>query len=415
MIALRVALTSSRLSAMAAPVLAYSHNPECWPKPREISAPGCPSAGRALYSATRSNQGSSRHVIFDFPKSFPADAVERALPNLAAARERAGALLDPLDAILERRQDQLTPLLSTRAGARRLIEQCADVIRIAYVRLAVRHGSLGEDFHAYHNESHILDILGSRIDRLILTSGVQALELADWCVLNLFAACHDLRQREATMYEAGVGANERASIEEAFRLLDDCGFSREEHADIYTAIDLTISGSTFDARPPPGGAAFNAAELVQSGGAMAAKLEQKLDKHRAGWRDDARTVHAHKLALIAADLDTANVAEPFARFADSAENLCLEREMLCQRDLDSLESAQPVLGFLTDGQDRFFFDLHRFNSELGRQSFAATKEENAARLKSLSLGLRARIAMRGRPENGRQVLKAYAETVAGLV
>ena len=126
-------------------------------------------------------------------------------------------------------------------------------------------------------------------------------------------------------------------------------------------------------------------------------------------------MHAHDLALIAADLDTANVAEPFERFASSAENLCLEREMLCLRDLDSAESAQPVLDFLTDGQDRFFFDLHRFNSELGRRSFGPAKDANAARLKSLSLGLRARVAMRGGPENGRQVLKAYAETVAGLI
>ncbi len=354
-------------------------------------------------------------MIFEFPKSFPADAVERAIPDLAAAREQAGELLDPVDAILDRRRHQLAPLLSTRADSSDLLDRCANVIRIAYVRLAVRHGSLGDDFHAYHNEGHILDILGSRIDRLIAASGLRALGLADWCVLNLFAACHDLRQREASMYEAGVGANERASIEEAFRLLDHCGFSRADDAEIYVAADLTISGSTFDARPPPGGAAFNAAELVQSGGALAAKLAQKLDKHRPGWADDEQMVHAHDLALIAADLDTANVAEPFSRFADSAENLCLEREMLCKRDLESSESAQPVLSFLTDGQDRFFFDLHRFNSELGRQSFAATKEENASRLKSLSLGLRARVAMRGRPENGRQVLKAYAETVAGLV
>ncbi len=337
------------------------------------------------------------------------------MPDVVAARKRAGALLDPLEVALARRHVQLAPLLSSDADARDLLARCADVIRIAYVRLAIRHGSLGEDFHAYHNEGHILDILGHRIDRLIESGGPDALGLSDWCVLNLFAACHDLRQREAQLYEAGVGANERASIEEAFRLLDGCGFSREDHADIYTAIDLTISGSTFDARPPPGGAAFNAAELVQSGGALAAKLEQKLDKHRAGWRAEERIVHAEKLALIAADLDTANVAEPFARFADSAENLCLEREMLCKRNLDAVESAQPVLGFLTDGQDRFFFDLHRFNSELGRQSFAASKEENATRLKSLSLGLRARIAMRGRPESGRQILKAYGETVAGLV
>jgi hypothetical protein len=354
-------------------------------------------------------------VLFGFPKSYPADAVERAVPDVAAARDKAGGLLDRVDSILDRRHLQLAPLLSSREHASDLLLRCADVIRVAYVRMAMRHGSLSEDFHAYHNEGHILDILGGRIDRMIDAAGVRALDLDDWCVLDLFAACHDLRQREEPLYEAGVGANERASIEEAFRLLDDCGFCRSADAAIFTAIDLTIGGSTFDARPPPGGAAFNAAELVQSGGALAAKLAQKLDKHRPGWREDERVVHAHELALIAADLDTANVAEPFQRFADSAENLCLEREMLCHRDLDTGESAQPVLGFLTDGQDRFFFDLHRFNSELGRQSFAAAKEENAARLKSLSLGLRARIAMRGRPESGRQVLRAYTETVSGLV
>lgn len=338
-----------------------------------------------------------------------------AVADVDAARVLAGERIRPLEMILGRRHEQLQPLLSARADSEALLERCANAIRIAYVRLACRHGTLGEDFHAYHNETHILDILGPRMDRLIETHGVLALGLRDWCVLNLFAACHDLRQREETMYEAGVGANERASIEETFRLLDHCGFSRRSDADIYQAIDLTIGGSTFDARPPPGSAAFNAAELVQSGGALAAKLTQKLDKHRPGWRDDPRIVHALELALIAADLDTANVAESFDRFASSAENLCLEREMLCRRDLDSAESAQPVFGFLTDGQDRFFFDLHRFNSELGRQSFGPAKDDNAARLKSLSLGLRARIAMRGRPGSGRQVLKAYAETVAGLV
>ncbi len=335
--------------------------------------------------------------------------------DVDTARRIVGERIRPLETILARRHAQLQPLTSTSADSEALLTRCANALRIAFVRMACRHGSLGEDFHAYHNETHILDILGPRIDRLIATHGVFALSLRDWCVLNLFAACHDLRQRELSMYEAGVGANERASIEETFRLLDHCGFSRSIDSDIFLAIDLTIGGSTFDARPPPGSAAFNAAELVQSGGALAAKLSQKLDKHRPDWRDDPRIVHAHELALITADLDTANVAESFDRFASSAENLCLEREMLCMRDLDSAESAQPVLGFLTDGQNRFFFDLHRFNSELGRQSFGPAKDDNAARLKSLSLGLRARIAMRGRPESGRQVLKAYAETVAGLV
>ena len=354
-------------------------------------------------------------MIFGFPRNYPADTVEVEIPDVAAARAIAGKRLVPLEEVLAERHAEMAPLMAGQPSGSELLARCADFIRIAYVRLARRHGSLGDDFHAYHNEEHILDILHGRIGRMIRANGVFALGLRDWCVLNLFAASHDLRQREQPAYEAGVGANERASLEEAFRLLDQTGFSREADADIRVALDLTIGGSTFDARPPPGGAAFNAAELVQSGGALAAKLAQKLDKHRPGWRDDPRLLHAHELALIAADLDTANVAEPFSRFALSAENLCLEREMLCGRDLDSPESAEPVLGFLTDGQDRFFFDLHRFSSDLGRHAFGAAKDDNAARLKSLSLGLRARIAMRGAPESGRQVLQAYAETVSGLV
>lgn len=320
-----------------------------------------------------------------------------------------------LEQALMDRRVQLAPLIAARAGAEGFLDRCEDVVRIAYARLARRHGSWSDDFHAYHNETHILEILGDRIGRLIGARDVIALDLRAWCVLGLFAACHDLRQREKSLYEAGVGANERASLEETCRLLDSCGFSREHDADIYLALDLTIAGSTFDARPPRGWAAFNAAELVHSGGALAAKLNRKLDKHRRGWRTDPQLLRAHDLALIAADLDTANVAEPFARFAASAENLCREREMLCRRSLDARESALPVFGFLTDGQDRFFFDLHRFNSELGREAFEPEKTANAPRLKSLTLGLRARVAMTGRPTSGRQVLKAYGETVAGLV
>lgn len=354
-------------------------------------------------------------MIFEFPHRFPPDAIELELPDVAAVRVLGGDRMAALESALDERRSRLAALVSLGDDAQRLCARTDDAVRIGYARLALRHGSWGEDFHDYHNEGHVLDIYRDRIGKLIATHGALALSLRDWCILGLFAACHDLRQREKTAYAAGVGANERASTEEAVRILDSCGFARDSDADIYLALDLAIAGSTFDARPPPGSAAFNAAELVQSGGALATKLAQKLDKHRPGWRDDVRMQHAHELALIAADLDTANVADPFARFTASARNLCLEREMLCQRDIDDGDSAMPVLGFLTDGQDRFFFDLHRFNSALGRVAFEEAKRANAARLKSLSLGLRARIAISGKPTNGRQVLQAFSEAAAGLV
>ncbi|GAA0710690.1 hypothetical protein [Dokdonella soli] len=353
-------------------------------------------------------------MILEFPRTYPADEAERRLPDLATAHALLDERAAPLEALLARRRVQWRAL-TPDAEALALLARTEDAVRLAYARLALRHGSLGTDFHAYHNEGHILEICAGRIDRLCDTLGADGLSLRDGCALMLFGAGHDLRQREAPQLVGGVGANERASIEETQRILDACGFSRERDADLYTATELMIAGSTFDARPLPGGHLYNAADLVQNGGALAARLDQTLDARRPDWRADADLLHARQLALVAADLDTANVAEPFRKFATTAENLCREREMLSGRSLSAGESALPVLGFLTDGQDRFFFELHRFQSEPGRAAFESGKQANASKLKALCMGLRARIAVHGRPESGDQVIAAYRETLADLV
>ena len=349
-------------------------------------------------------------MILGLPRGFAADDSERRLPDVAAAR----ALLGPhaaLDTLLAQRQQDWAALADADAT---LLARTLDAVRLAHARLALRHGRFGADFHAYHNEGHILEICGGRIDRLVATLGLHAMPLRDWCALMLFGAGHDLRQREAPHLYSGVGANERASIEETRRILDATGFSRERDADIHLALELMIAGSTFDARPPPGGYLYNAADLVQSGGALATKLDTALDNHHPGWRADPAFANGHRLALIAADLDTANVAEPFERFATTGENLCREREMLAGRSLAAGESALPVLRFLTDGQERFFFELHRFQSEVGRCAFEAGKQANALKLKALCMGLRARIALRGAPSTGNQVVEAYRATLAEL-
>ena len=352
-------------------------------------------------------------MIFDYPHAFPPDTVERLLPSVAAARAALATHDAGLEAMLERRNRDFAQLV-TRPDETELIDRTADAIRIAYARLATRHGKLGTDFHAYHNEGHILEICDGRLTGLFAAQEARELSLRDWCTLLLFGAGHDLRQREAPMFAAGIGANERASTEEMLRILDIVEFDRERDADIRAALELMIAGSTFDARSP-GGQAYNAAELVQSGGALAAKLEAKLDKHRPDWRSDPLLVCGHRLALIAADLDTANVADAFEAFAATGENLCREREMLSGRSLDAGESALPVLGFLTDGQDRFFFELHRFNSPIGHAAFEAGKRVNAPLLKALTLGVRARIAVAGPPSTGRQVIEAYHSTLADLL
>jgi hypothetical protein len=352
-------------------------------------------------------------VIFDYPRGFPPDAIERGLPSPEAARAALADHDAALEAMLAERRRDLAPLV---AGAEdeALLQRTAEAVRLAYARLACRHGRLGSDLHAYHNEGHVLEICAGRIPRLLAVPAARELSLRDVCALLLFGAGHDLRQREAPLFSAGIGANERASTEEMLRILDACGFDRARDGDLCAALELMIAGSTFDARAP-GGGAYNAAELVQSGGALASKLDAKLDKHRPGWRDDPLLVRGHRLALIAADLDTANVADPFAAFAANGENLCREREMLSGRSLDAGESALPALRFLTDGQDRFFFDLHRFNSALGHAAFDAGKQANAPLVKALTVGVRARVAVNGPPATGTQVIETYRATVADLV
>lgn len=370
--------------------------------------PPCP----RLYSIWRKRRN-DRIVILQFPRDFPADSAERRLPDVASARALLTGHAAPLEALFARRRTQWAALIEG-GGDQMLLARTEDAVRLAYARLALRHGHLGGDFHAYHNEAHILEICADRIDRIVAAAGRQAMSLRDRCALMLFGAGHDLRQREAPQIIAGVGSNERASIVETHRILTACGFSRECDLDLYVATELMIAASTFDGQPPPGGYRYNAADLVQSGGALAATLDRTLDMRHPHWRADVGLVHAYQLALIAGDLDTANVAEPFDEFARSGENLCREREMLSGRSLDAGESALPVLRFLTDGQDRFFFELQRFHSEPGRLAFEAGKQANASKLKALCAGVRARIADSGPPANGEQVIAAYRETLADL-
>ena len=140
--------------------------------------------------------------------------------------------------------------------------------------------------------------------------------------------------------------------------------------------------------------------------------EQKaFDKHVAGWRNDERLVHAQNLALIAADLDTANVAEAFPLFMASTERLCLEREMRSHRDPADASAAQPVLNFLTTGQEHYFFDLHRFSSALGRKAFADAKDANIDRMRQMTTMMRERV---NKPRNGTEVLESFRSVVAEI-
>lgn len=341
-------------------------------------------------------------MILPFPHRFPADHIEQRLPDPASARALHADAVATLDAALERCIAVLPA--PKNVAAYRLLARTRAAVQLGYVRIGARHGHLGDDFHAYHHEGHVTDII-ARVGTLAHAAGDDVLPLWQWCVLLLFAACHDLRQREQALFCAGVGANERASIDEANRILDNSGFCRTADRSIFLGLELAIAGSTF--MVPPSARYYNAAEQVQAGGALALQLPGQLDVHRPHWRSEPELTEARALALIAADLDTANVAAPFPQFARSAQELCIEREMLAARPLDRPGGGAAALEFLTDMQEHFFFALHRFSSPLGQRAFAAGKKANAPRLRGLCTGLRARAAMQGMPADAATVLKLH--------
>jgi hypothetical protein len=347
-------------------------------------------------------------VIFDASGSS-ADASERQLPDAAAAR----ALIRARAADFAADTEAAIARLCARLPDARRAAAFADAIWLGIGRIGLRHGRFGVDFHAYHNEEHAFEILDRRVPRLMEVASDDELDDEAWPTLGLFASCHDLRQREPMDSASRIGRNELASIAEGFRILDASGFDRVRDRRLYLALELMIAGSTFDATPT----ARSPADAAAVAGPLAPHLAPILDRHAPGWRDDPDILRAHTLAQVASDLDTANVGEDFAHFCASGARLCIEREMRQGRDLDGPDSFRPVLGFLTRGQEFYFFELHRFCDPLGERAFASGKEANAPRLRQLVADLQARFGDGGRTLTGRMVLEAHlrAAGAEGLV
>ena len=72
---------------------------------------------------------------------------------------------------------------------------------------------------------------------------------------------------------------------------------------------------------------------------------------------------------------------------------------------------QPVLNFLTSGQEHYFFDLHRFSSDQGRRTFAGAKQANTERMRELIGKLR--IQAEG-ARTGSDVLQMFRNIVGEL-
>ena len=337
------------------------------------------------------------HVLFGYESSYPPDATERALPDVAAARR-----------LLAERRPDIPERLGAIAGRFGADPRALDAALLGTARLAVRHGSLGEDFHAYHNEMHVLEVGERRLLRMLEATGEAGPKAEDISALMIFAACHDLRQRESYDFPGPVGGNEAASSAEAFRIMDAAGFDRAADRSQYVAIELMITGSTFDARPAARSDPHTDELPDIAGGALARGLHLWLDSSVPRWREQADARRGERLARLAADLDTANVGEDFELLCQTALRLCREREMRSGRDTAAAASAQPCLGFLGKGQEYYFYELHQFSSREGERVFGPQKASNGARVRETTAALHARFQGKP-PADGEAVLAAFSE------
>lgn len=340
-------------------------------------------------------------MILGYSSLYPADAVEQALPDAGAARHL----------LANRRPDipgRIEAVIHRITGGRGS-QHHADAALLGLARLGLRHGGFGVDPHDYHNEDHVLELAERRLSRVIDHLGESGLPQDDWLALVLFAACHDLRQRETVDVPGPVGGNEAASIAETVRILDTCGFSRENDRDQYLALELMIAGSTFDPRPLPHPEGEAMASVA--GGSLARALGIWLDGEYPHWATEPATRRGERLGRLAADLDTANVGESFPLLAESALRLCRERERRAGRSLASADSGPPCLGFLSRGQLNYFFDLHRFCSREGDQVFGPRKLANGPGVRRVSAALLARFENQP-PASGDAVLAAFSELCA---
>jgi hypothetical protein len=233
-----------------------------------------------------------------------------------------------------------------------------DTLVISYARMALRNGTLSIQPRSYHSEIHVNDL----IYRLIAVSHLsksKGITAYGWALLSIFMAAHDLRQSEINDASVLVGNNEQASYQELNRILalvDKHKTIRQEHKEL---LKLMIHGSTF-------GRGEDTKGNIYIGNLVRILLEDV-----AYFDDDDK-----ELAYLACDIDTANVSADLTDYAQSSINVYNEIQTISGNNM----SAQLFFGTL---QEDYFFELQKFNSELGKQAFADQKLINTPKIKTL--------------------------------
>ncbi len=236
-------------------------------------------------------------------------------------------------------------------------EASLQLIQLGFARMALRNGSQSAEPLFYHNENHILEIL-HRLHRVVEQ---QAGAVQDWYTLALFAAAHDLRQREpqeSTQHQ-GCGANEQASWLELERMVKEQRLSLPEA--VMQTLRWMIEGSTF----------YMGMRLGSCQGAWAADLVRR----------QAMAAATREQVLLAADLDTANVAEGFLELTQSS--LALARERLLLKPAASAQAALDFMRkFLEEVQWHYMAECQQFHSRAARTVFTEAKARNLRHLRA---------------------------------
>ncbi len=239
----------------------------------------------------------------------------------------------------------------------KMFKLVSDIFIVSYARMAQRNGTLNKKPRCYHNETHIDDL----IFRLIAVSkSNNTIPDYGWSMLSIFMCCHDLRQSEVNDVLDVVGANEQASYEELLRLialLDTEKLIRQEHKEL---LKIMIHGSTF-------GEGEDSFGNVYKGNLVSYLLQ------RVGYFENLDK----EIAYLACDIDTANVSAHLKDYAKSSINVYNEIQSLSQNAI----SAQAFFGVQ---QETYFFELQKFNSQLGRSVFQNQKKINAPFIKDIS-------------------------------
>jgi len=351
-------------------------------------------------------------VLLTDRQRYAPDAIELELDQVSPIHVVISERAPEFQAFLDQRSQEYDQNFGNQDA--RLKQITLDALQVAYARFAWRHGTWGNDLHQYHNEHHAMEIMDRRIRRLCAVVGANALEPQEWLLLTLFGAMHDLRQRETPDFEQPVGANESASIDEARRILLGCGLDEVRDHDFLVCLEMMIAGSTFDTRlhKPM---LLTAAEAATAVGALAPTIVKELKRQQPDWESDPKLKRRVRLTLLASDLDTANVGEPLKLLGESAVRLCLERESRCNRAALAEDSALPCLQFLTAGQERYFFDLHRFYSDLGERAFGPQKASNGPLVYEISRRMHHRFGITPDAKTrGREVIDEFVHLTQSL-